>query len=81
MIIVRCKSCNVEITSTSKTQCCGCPNMMTVIDDKVSAVDLNQIVMIKSGESKSSNKLSAQDLAFQEARKKRKVRKMKYEER
>ena len=55
--------------------------MMTVIDDKVSAVDLNQIVMIKSGESKSSNKLSAQDLAFQEARKKRKVRKMKYEER
>ena len=81
MIIVRCKSCNVEITSTSKTQCCGCPNMMTVIDDKVSAVDLNQIVMIKSGESKSLNKLSAQDLAFQEARKKRKVRKMKYEER
>ena len=81
MIIVRCKSCNVEISSTSKTQCCGCPNMMTVIDDKVSAVDLNQIVMIKSGESKSSNKLSAQDLAFQEARKKRKVRKMKYEER
>ena len=81
MIIVRCKSCNVEITSTSKTQCCGCPNMMRVIDDKVSAVDLNQIVMIKSGESKSSNKLSAQDLAFQEARKKRKVRKMKYEER
>ena len=81
MIIVRCKSCNVEISSTSKTQCCGCPNMMTVIDDKVSAVDLNQIVMIKSGERKSSNKLSAQDLAFQEARKKRKVRKMKYEER
>ena len=81
MIIVRCKSCNAEITSTSKTQCCGCPNMMTVIHDKVSAVDLNQIVMIKSGESKSSNKLSAQDLAFQEARKKRKVRKMRYEER
>ena len=81
MIIVRCKSCNVEITSTSKTQCCGCSNMMTVIDDKVSAVDLNQIVMIKSGESKSSNRLSAQDLAFQEARKKRKVRKMRYEER
>ena len=81
MIIVRCKSCNVEITSTSKTQCCGCPNMMRVIDDKVSAVDLNQIVMIKSGESKRSNKLSAQDLAFQEARKKRKVRKMRYEER
>ena len=52
MIVVRCKNCNVEISSSSKTQCCGCPNMMTVTEDKVSAVDLSQIVMIKSGESK-----------------------------
>ena len=55
--------------------------MMIVTNDKVSAVDLSQIVMIKLSESKISNKLSAQDLAFQEARKKRKVRKMNYEER
>ncbi len=81
MIIVRCKSCNVEISSSSKTQCCGCPNMMTVIDDKVTAVDLGQIVMIKSGESKKSNKLSAQDLAYQEARRQRKVRRIDFEER
>ena len=81
MIIVRCKSCNVEITSTSKTQCCGCPNMMTVIDDKVTAVDLSQIVMIKSGESRKENKLSAQDLAYQEARRQRKVRRLDFEER
>ncbi len=81
MIIVRCKSCNVEISSSSKTQCCGCPNMMTVIDDKVTAVDLGQIVMIKSGESKKSNKLSAQDLAYQEARRQRKVRRLDFEER
>ena len=81
MIIVRCKSCNVEISSSSKTQCCGCPNMMAVIDDKVTAVDLSQIVMIKSGESKKSNKLSAQDLAYQEARRQRKVRRLDFEER
>ncbi len=81
MIIVRCKSCNVEISSSSKTQCCGCPNMMAVIDDKVTAVDLGQIVMIKSGESKKSNKLSAQDLAYQEARRQRKVRRLDFEER
>ena len=68
MIIVRCKNCNVEISSSSKTQCCGCPNMMTVTEDKVSAVDLSQIVMIKSGESRKQNKLSAQDLAYQEAK-------------
>ena len=69
MIVVRCKNCNVEISSSSKTQCCGCPNMMTVTEDKVSAVDLSQIVMIKSGESRKQNKLSAQDLAYQEAKK------------
>jgi hypothetical protein len=81
MIIVRCKNCNVEISSSSKTQCCGCPNMMTVIDDKVTAVDLSQIVMIKSGESRKENKLSAQDLAYQEARRQRKVRRLDFEER
>ena len=81
MIIVRCKNCNTEISSSSKTQCCGCPNMMTVTEDKVSAVDLSQIVMIKSGESRKTNKLSASDLAFQEARRQRKVRRLDFEER
>ena len=81
MIVVRCKNCNVEISSSSKTQCCGCPNMMTVTEDKVSAVDLGQIVMIKSGESRKQNKLSAQDLAYQEARRQRKVRRLDFEER
>jgi len=81
MITVRCKNCNMEISSSSKTQCCGCPNMMTVTEDKVSAVDLSQIVMIKSGESKKENKLSAQDLAYQEARRQRKVRRLDFEER
>ena len=71
----------MEISSSSKTQCCGCPNMMTVTEDKVSAVDLSQIVMIKSGESRKTNKLSAQDLAYQEARRQRKVRRLDFEER
>ena len=81
MIVVRCKNCNTEISSSSKTQCCGCPNMMTVTEDKVSAVDLSQIVMIKSGESRKQNKLSAQDLAYQEARRQRKIRRLDFEER
>ena len=55
--------------------------MMTVTEDKVSAVDLSQIVMIKSGESRNQNKLSAQDLAYQEARRQRKVRRLDFEER
>ena len=46
MIIVRCKECNTEICSNTKTQVCGCPNMMTVLGDKVSAQDLSKVVMI-----------------------------------
>ena len=55
--------------------------MMTVTEDKVTAVDLGQIVMIKSGESRKTNRLSAQDLAYQEARRQRKVRRLDFEER
>tara|TARA_R100000030_G_scaffold81059_1_gene63797 strand:+ start:65 stop:313 length:249 start_codon:yes stop_codon:yes gene_type:complete len=82
MIIVRCKECNTEICSNTKTQVCGCPNMMTVLGDKVSAQDLSKVVMINSDKKKlSKNVLSSQDLADQEKRRKRKVRKMTYEER
>ena len=80
MIIVRCKECNTEICSNTKTQVCGCPNMMSVLGDKVSAQDLSKIVMINSDKKKiSSNVLSNQDLADQEKRRKRKVRKLDFE--
>ena len=80
MIIVRCKECNTEICSNTKTQVCGCPNMMTVLSDKVSAQDLSKIVMINSDKKTlSNNVLSNQDLADQEKRRKRKVRKLNFE--
>ena len=49
MITVRCKECNTEINSNNKTQVCGCPNMMSVKGDKVSAQDLSKVVMIDNG--------------------------------
>ena len=80
MIIVRCKDCNKELRSNNKTQVCGCPNMMTVTGDKVSAVDLNKVVMINSSKKEQkSNVLSSNDLAYQEARRQRKVRKLDFE--
>ena len=80
MLVVRCKDCNKEITSNTKTQVCGCPNMMTVKNDSVTAVDLSRVVMLNSTEKeKKKNLLSNQDLAFQEERKKRKVRKLDFE--
>ena len=51
MITVRCKECNTEINSNNKTQVCGCPNMMSVKGDKVSAQDLSKVVMIDNGSS------------------------------
>ena len=79
MITVRCKDCNTELRGNNKTQVCGCPNMMTVTGDKVSAVDLSRVVMINSNKEKKQNVLSQQDLVYQEARRKRKVRRLDFD--
>ena len=80
MLVVRCKDCNREITSNTKTQVCGCPNMMTVRNDSVTAVDLGRVYMLNSSTKNSNNNvLSPQDLNFQEERRKRKVRKLDFE--
>jgi hypothetical protein len=79
MLIVRCRDCNREITSTHKTQVCGCSNMMTVKGDSVSAVDLSRVVMVNSTQKEQKNFLSSQDIAWQEARRQRKVRKLDFD--
>tara|TARA_B100000035_G_scaffold98954_1_gene83927 strand:+ start:119 stop:286 length:168 start_codon:yes stop_codon:yes gene_type:complete len=53
--------------------------MMTVTGDKVSAVDLSRVIMINSNKEKKQNILSQQDLAYQEARRKRKVRRLDFD--
>ena len=58
MLVVRCKDCNKEITSNTKTQVCGCPNMMTVRDDSVTAVDLSKVVMLNSSKKEQKKKCS-----------------------
>lgn len=80
MVSVRCKLCNVELTSTSKTQCCGCQNQMIIKDDKVTANDLSNVLITKNEIGiKKSNVLSKSDLEYQENRKRRKVRKLDFE--
>ena len=83
MLVVQCKDCKKEITShETQARSCGCPNMMTVKGDSVTAVDLSHVVMIQSSQKKNSktiNVLSPQDLNFQEERRKRKVRKLDFE--
>ena len=82
MLVVRCRDCQKEISSQSggRSHSCGCPNMMTVKGDSVTAGDLSRVIMISSEKKKKNNEvLSPQDLSFQEERRKRKIRKLDFE--
>tara|TARA_R110000796_G_scaffold188379_1_gene305266 strand:+ start:265 stop:522 length:258 start_codon:yes stop_codon:yes gene_type:complete len=80
-IKIRCRSCGKELEGhPSKTVCCGCPNMATIRGDKISAVDLSNVVMINSYQPKNKKGvLSSEDILWQEQRKQRKVRKMNFD--
>ncbi len=81
MIRIRCKDCNVEMVShPSKTKCCGCSNMTSIKGNQITAIDLSRVVMLNSiKESNTKNILSDSDLAYQEARRSRKVKKLDFE--
>ena len=78
MLTVRCKECNTELKSSSKTQVCGCPNMITITGENVSAVNLKRVVITRQ-DKKETEGLTSQDLEWQEQRRKRKVRKLDFE--
>ena len=79
-IKVRCRSCGKELEGHhNKTVTCGCSNMTTIRGDKISAVDLGQVVMLNSYTSKKENVLTREDVQWQEQRRKRKVRKLDFE--
>jgi len=79
-IKVRCRSCGKELIGhPSRAISCGCSNMTTIRGDKISAVDLSQVVMLNSYTSKRENVLSSEDVQWQESRRKRKVRKLDFE--
>lgn len=54
--------------------------MAIIAGDKISAVDLKQVVMLNSiKETPKTNVLTPEDLAFQEERRNRKVRRLDFE--
>lgn len=64
----------------TKTRCCGCPNMASICGDKISALDLSEVVLLNSEKNiKKQPLLSNADLKYQEERRQRKVRKLDYE--
>ena len=76
MIKVRCRDCNKEVTEGKS---CGCPNMVMVKGDTVTAIDLNRTIMVRSNKVEEKFALTAEDLAYQEKRRKRKVRRLDFE--
>ena len=80
-IRIRCRSCGKELVGhPTKTVSCGCPNMATIRGDKISAVDLGEIIMLNSySKNKESGVLTNEDIRWQEDRRKRKVRKLDFE--
>ena len=76
MIKVRCRECNKEVT---EGRSCGCPNMVMVKGDTVTAIDLNRTIMVSSNNDNTDMGFTSQDLQWQEQRRKRKVRKLDFE--
>ena len=79
-LTIRCKCCSKELKNSSKREVCGCPNQATIFGDKISAVDLSQVIVTEGlTNKKQSGILTSDDLAFQEARRQRKVKKLQFE--
>ncbi len=76
MIKVRCRECNKEVIEGKS---CGCPNMVMVKGDVVTALDLTRTIMVSSNNDNTQDGLTSQDLQWQEQRRKRKIRKLDFE--
>jgi len=82
MLTIICKVCNTELTShPTQAHSCGCSNATMILNDKISANDLSRVQIISgiSDNKKRNTVLSSEDLAFQEQRKQRKVRKLEFD--
>ena len=80
-IRVRCRSCNKEVEGVSgKSVCCGCSNLTTVHNDRISARDMSKVIMLGNySNSKSKSLFTGDELEWQEKRNQRRVRKLDFE--
>lgn len=81
MLKIRCKNCNVILEShQSKTKCCGCDNLTTIKGETITALDLSLVELVTTNQTKTpKSSFSREDLAYQEERRNRKVRKLEFE--
>ena len=73
--------CNTELEGhPTRTKCCGCDNLTTIKGNSITALDLSKVIMLNSiVETKQSSVFTSDDLAYQESRRTRKVRKLDFE--
>ena len=83
MIRVRCTAGGKELQGqSSRIICCGCSNMTTINEDVISANNMDLVVLLQNNKKvKKQSLFSEEDLKYQEERRKRKVRKLTFEER
>ena len=82
-MLVRCNACGKDLQSDgNKIISCGCSNMTSVHDDVVSANDMDQVIILQNNTKfKKESLFTSQELEYQEARRRRGVRKMIFDER
>lgn len=81
MLQIRCKNCNEILDShPTKTKCCGCDNLTQIRGETITAKDLTKVEIVSNIVKKQTKSLlTRDDLAFQESRKQRKIRKMEFD--
>ena len=81
MLVVKCRDCGKEVAGNqSRTVSCGCENMTKIKGDVITAKDLSRVIILQNNSPEiSRSSLSSEDIAWQENRKRRKVRKLDFE--
>ena len=81
MLVVKCRACSKEVTGNqSRMGSCGCENMTTIKGDIITAKDLSKVIILQNNSLETSrSSLSSEDIAWQENRRRRKVRKLDFE--
>ena len=76
MLKIRCRMCGNEVHGSGT---CGCPNMASIRNDKITALDLSQVIMLETYEKSTNKHLTNMDLMWQEERRKRGFKKLDFE--
>ena len=80
MLVIRCKNCGKNLEEhPTKTRCCQCPNLTSIRGTNITANDLSLVEIVSGFSKQKKSTLSREDVAWQEARQKRKVKRLDFE--